>query len=230
MPNVETEPTPAPRTGLRERSKSDKRKRIIDAARAVFIEHGYEAATTREIATRADVSTGTVFVYAKDKRDLLLQVVNDELDAVNLEGQALLEQPGALRERLLPYFELRYRYWASEPRLARPALRETSEFLAPGINHGEEAHRFYARRPVILGHIEAMVRTAQQSGEAMNDVPADQIASLIFSLYLIEVRRWLNDEPPELAEGIERLSAVLGLFLRGILRPGHEWCRLSESN
>ncbi|MDB5825873.1 MAG: TetR/AcrR family transcriptional regulator, partial [Variovorax sp.] len=179
---------------------------------------------------RADVSTGTVFVYAKDKRDLLLEVVNDELDAVNLKGQALLAQPGSLRERLLPYFELRYRYWASEPRLARPALRETSEFLAPGATHGEEAHRFYARRPVILGHIEQMVRTAQDSGEAADDVPADQIASLIFSLYLIEARRWLNDEPPELAKGMERLGAVLGLFMRGILKPGHEWCRLSESN
>ncbi|MEB0056179.1 TetR/AcrR family transcriptional regulator [Variovorax sp. LG9.2] len=228
MPNFETEPTQAPRAGLRERSKTDKRKRIIEAARAVFIEHGYEAATTREIATRADVSTGTVFVYAKDKRDLLLQVVNDELDAVNLKGQALLERPGSLRERLLPYFELRYRYWASEPRLARPALRETSEFLAPGATHGEEAHRFYARRPVILGHIEQMVRAAQKSGEAQDDVPADQIASLIFSLYLIEVRRWLNDEPPRLASGMKRLSAVLGLFVRGILSPGHEWCRLSE--
>jgi AcrR family transcriptional regulator len=208
---------PASEVGLRERGKLDKRRRIMEAARAVFIEHGYEAATTREIAQRAEVSTGTVFVYARDKRDLLLQVVNDELDAVNVKGQTLTGKPGPLLKRLMAYFELRYRYWASEPRLARPALRETAEFLAPDHTRGEEAHRFYARTPMTLGHIEEMVRAAQESGEVAADAPAGEVASLVFSLYLIEVRRWLRDERPRLAAGMGRLEMVLGLFLRGVL-------------
>src|SRR4030095_2105808 len=178
---------PAPPVGLRERGKVDKRRRIMDAARALFIEHGYDAATTREIAQRAEVSTGTVFVYARDKRDLLLQLVNDELDAVNAKAQALTSKPGALLDRLLAYFKLRYRYWASEPRLARPALRETADFLGHAETRGEEADRFYARAPVTLGHIQEMVRAAQESGEVVADVPTDEVASLIFSLYLIEV-------------------------------------------
>lgn len=206
----------APRAGLRERSKLDKRRRILEAAREVFIEHGYEAATTREIAARAEVSIGTVFVYAKDKRDLLLQVVDDDLEAINAKGQAALDQPGTVRERLLAYFKLRYRYWASEPRLARPALRETADFLSVD-SPGEEAHRFYSRRPLMLGQIEQMVRGAQAAGEVVADVAADEVASLVFSLYLIEARRWLSDETPELAAGIERLGGVLSLFMRGIL-------------
>jgi AcrR family transcriptional regulator len=215
MPDPTTNPR-GPRAGLRERSKLDKRRRILEAAREVFIEHGYDAATTREIAARADVSIGTVFVYAKDKRDLLLQVVDDELDAINAQGQAVLDQPGTVLERLLAYFSLRYRYWASEPRLARPALRETSDFLSVQ-SPGEETHRFYSRRPLILGQIEQMVRAAQAAGEVAADAPADQVASLVFSLYLIEARRWLSDETPKLAAGIERLGEVLSLFMRGIL-------------
>jgi len=92
--------TTAPGAGLRERGKLDKRRRIMEAAREVFIEHGYEQATTREIAARAGVSVGTVFVYAKDKRDLLLLIVNGELDAVSAKGQAALDRPGTLVERL----------------------------------------------------------------------------------------------------------------------------------
>lgn len=202
--------------GLRERGKVEKRRRIMDAARAVFIEHGYEAATTREIALRAEVSTGTVFVYARDKRDLLLQVVDDELAAVNVKGQLLMARSGPLLERLMAYFKLRYRYWASEPRLARPALRETAEFLTPAPLDGAEARRFYAGAPLALVHIEEMVRAAQVSGEVDAKVPADEVASLIFSLYLIEVRRWLHDETPRLASGIARLETVLGLFFRGV--------------
>ncbi|WP_218511273.1 TetR/AcrR family transcriptional regulator [Variovorax sp. dw_308] len=215
MPKPKSDPLPP--VGLRARSKVDKRRRIMEAARAVFIEHGYDAATTREIAQRAEVSTGTVFVYARDKRDLLLQVVNDELDALNARAQPLTGKPGPLLERLLAYFKLRYRYWASEPRLARPALRETAEFLAPGPALGDEANRFYARTPVTLGHIEEMVRAAQLSGEVARDAPPGEVASLVFSLYLIEVRRWLREETPRLASGMERLQVVLGLFLRGVL-------------
>ncbi|WP_256735273.1 helix-turn-helix domain-containing protein, partial [Variovorax sp. dw_954] len=92
MPKPKSDPLPP--VGLRARSKVDKRRRIMEAARAVFIEHGYDAATTREIAQRAEVSTGTVFVYARDKRDLLLQVVNDELDALNARAQPLTGKPG----------------------------------------------------------------------------------------------------------------------------------------
>jgi len=211
-------PAPSLPAGLRERGKTEKRRRIMDAARAVFIEHGYEAATTREIAKRAEVSTGTVFVYAKDKRDLLLQVVDDELSAVNAKGQALLTKPGPLLERLMAYFKLRYRYWASEPRLARPALRETLEFLAPDKKDGEDTHRFYARTPITLSHIEEMVRTAQNNREVDANAPVHDIATLVFSLYLIEVRRWLRDEKPRLATGLNRLEAVLGLFFRGVLK------------
>ena len=210
--------TTAPGAGLRERGKLDKRRRIMEAAREVFIEHGYEQATTREIAARAGVSVGTVFVYAKDKRDLLLLIVNGELDAVSAKGQAALDRPGTLVERLLAYFRLRYRYWASEPRLARPALRETFDFLDPEVKHGEEMQRFYSRRPLMLGQIEQAVRAAQADGEVDPTVAADQVASLLVSLYLIEVRRWLVDARPRLGAGIERLGVVLDLFMRGIRR------------
>ncbi|VWX58028.1 Transcriptional regulator, TetR family [Burkholderiales bacterium 8X] len=217
-PPASDDAAPERPVGLRERSKLDKRRRIMDAARTIFIERGYEAATTREIAARAGVSIGTVFVYASDKRDLLLQVVNDELDEISNKAQALVDRKGPLLERLIAYFRLRYRYWAGEPRLSRPALQETAEFLPAADKPGEEATRFYARRPVMLGQIEQMVRSAQADGELVEDVAADEIASLIFSLYLIEARRWLQDDPPKLAAGLARLQRVLGLLMRGLLR------------
>ena len=219
-PTTTTSPLAAP-AGLRERGKLDKRRRIVEAARSVFVERGYDAATTREIALRADVAIGTVFVYARDKRDLLLMIVNDELDAVGASAEALLAKPGPLLDRLLAYFRLRYRYWASEPRLARPALRETFDFFDPDASHGAETQRFYARRSVMFEQVERLVREAQQAGEVASDVAAGQAASVLVSLYLIEVRRWLRDDRPKLAAGIARLGDVLGLFMRGILaRPG----------
>ena len=69
--------TPAPGTSLRERKKTAKQERILEAATRIFAEKGYEAATTAEIAEAADVGVGTLFRYAGSKAELLVAVMNN---------------------------------------------------------------------------------------------------------------------------------------------------------
>ena len=47
---------------LRDQNKEEKRTRLLEAARALFRERGYEATTTRELSQRAGVATGTLFL------------------------------------------------------------------------------------------------------------------------------------------------------------------------
>src|ERR1700722_10079575 len=85
--------------GLRERSKREKRRRIQCAAEAVFAEKGYAAATTREIAARAEVGAGTIFLYARDKHDLLMMIVNDALDEMIERALATLPTDASLLDQ-----------------------------------------------------------------------------------------------------------------------------------
>ncbi|ELT43185.1 TetR/AcrR family transcriptional regulator [Arthrobacter nitrophenolicus] len=62
--------------GRRERNKQAKLDRITAAARELFAEHGIDDVTTQQIADRADIGTGTLFLYAKSKGELLLLVQN----------------------------------------------------------------------------------------------------------------------------------------------------------
>ena len=62
--------------GRRERNKQDKLERITAAARELFTEHGVDDVTTQQIAEKADIGTGTLFLYAKTKGELLLLVQN----------------------------------------------------------------------------------------------------------------------------------------------------------
>src|SRR6266568_7599980 len=62
--------------GRRERSKQDKLDRIIAAAGELFARHGADEVTTQQIADKADIGTGTLFLYAKTKGELLLLVQN----------------------------------------------------------------------------------------------------------------------------------------------------------
>ncbi len=64
--------------GRRERAKEDKRRRIMDAARTLFAERGVGGVTTQQIAERADVAIGTLFLYASTKAELLILVQNQK--------------------------------------------------------------------------------------------------------------------------------------------------------
>ena len=104
MPSAQRRPSPPksiPPGGLREQNKIDKLRRISEAARALFIERGFDDATTREIALRAGVGIGTVFTYAENKRDLLFLIANDDLDEVSRKAELGLREDASCLDNLL---------------------------------------------------------------------------------------------------------------------------------
>src|SRR6185295_5914199 len=61
------------------RRKADRPGEIVAAALEVFAEKGFAAARLDEIAGRAGVSKGTLYLYFKDKGDLFRAVVRDTI-------------------------------------------------------------------------------------------------------------------------------------------------------
>jgi TetR/AcrR family transcriptional regulator len=78
----------APPLGRRERNKQQKLERITAAATELFSAHGVDEVTTQQIADRADVGAGTVFLYAKSKAELLLLVHNVKFADAIERGEA----------------------------------------------------------------------------------------------------------------------------------------------
>jgi AcrR family transcriptional regulator len=75
--------TASPQPGKRDKEK--RQRSLIEAANAVFAEHGYDAATTREVAERAGCSEGLIHRYFGGKRGLLRAVMESKAAAV-LDG------------------------------------------------------------------------------------------------------------------------------------------------
>jgi AcrR family transcriptional regulator len=209
--------------GLRERSKREKLRRIKEAARAVFRKKGYEAATTREIAARAEVAYGTLFVYARDKRDLLMMIVNDDLDALSESALEKASTKGPLIDQVVEFFRSRFEYWASEPQFARHAVREMFEFLTHGEDPGIETARFRARRSQVVEKLAELVRRKQDAGSIARDEDPEMIAWLFQAIYLSENRQWLESHKPDLGRVISRLRHLLRLAMRGIGSDPREW-------
>ncbi|WP_134324948.1 TetR/AcrR family transcriptional regulator [Cumulibacter soli] len=83
--------------GRRERNKQAKLDRIVAAATELFTERSVDDVTTQEIADKADIGTGTLFLYVKSKGDLLLLVQNARYAAAVERGLAAAEEaPSAL--------------------------------------------------------------------------------------------------------------------------------------
>src|SRR5499433_1304416 len=94
-----------PDRGDRGDRSGDKRERILVAAERIFAQHGFFAARVSEIAKEAGVADGTIYLYFKNKDDLLISLFESRMERVNgfLATQtALFRGP---REKLLAFIK-----------------------------------------------------------------------------------------------------------------------------
>ena len=92
----------------REREKEERRQSILRAAREVFFEHGFHRATVDNVAGRAEISKGTVYLYFESKETILAHLLLEGLD--ELIGE--LEQAYTAAEALPVDEQLRRLGWA----------------------------------------------------------------------------------------------------------------------
>jgi len=198
----------------RERNKLDKLRRIKAAARELFLEQGYDNATTREIARRADVGLGTLFSYASDKRDLLFLIYNDMQEALTRTAFSARRSNRTFLAQVMASFGVYYRFFAREPEFMRYVLRELTFYSS-----GRQSERFQTGREAIISGLEGLVREARKRRALRSSAKDRAIAQLMFGVYQAEIRRWLTGAHPKPARGLARLRAMLRIVVEG-LRPG----------
>lgn len=67
----------------KEREKQQRREEIIQAAEKVFFSKGFEKSTMDDIAERAELSKGTLYLYFKSKEDLHMAVARKAIGLLN---------------------------------------------------------------------------------------------------------------------------------------------------
>ena len=197
--------------GKRASNKQDKLRRIKEAASALFLSHGFDDTTTREIARRADVALGTLFTYASNKRDLLFLVGNDALEGLSQPAAENIRPDVPLIQNLIVIFRPLYKFFGSHPELSKLLLREF-EFY----NSGEQAKRAMTTRVQMIAAATQAVRLALTNGEIVTPDDPSTIGWVIFSIYQAEVRLWLRDGKHNVGRGIARLRRSLLVLVRAL--------------
>ena len=88
-----------PRAARWERRKQSRPGELLGAALELFVERGYAATRLDEVAARAGVSKGTLYLYFENKEDLFKAVVRGNVLPVLQHGEVLIERfPGSSAE------------------------------------------------------------------------------------------------------------------------------------
>jgi TetR/AcrR family transcriptional regulator, cholesterol catabolism regulator len=193
-----------PSVSLRERHKQDKRERLRAAAWELFTTAGYTRTTTRDIAKRAGVAAGTVFLYAKDKADLLFLVFEHKLAQSVDEAFATLPHAAPLVDQLMHVFSRFFHMYDASPDAARNFVKELP--WADGPN----ARRVNGLTFAFLERIAGLVESARAKREVRDDVTPLLAAQSVFALYYMALMSWLS--------GFSTLQGALD----GALRPSFE--------
>jgi TetR/AcrR family fatty acid metabolism transcriptional regulator len=96
----------------------EKRRRILEAAVRTFGQRGFHEARIAEIASAAKVAEGTVYLYFRNKEDLLGVVFDESMDDVLAKGRAIARSKGSADERLTALVDLHLEFIGSDRDLA----------------------------------------------------------------------------------------------------------------
>ena len=110
----------------------DKRAKILRSATKVFARNGFYHSKVSEIAREADVADGTIYLYFKNKEDILISIFEESMDDIlGLTREEIGTDQDAL-SKLRRFVRLHMTLMEKNPRLAeviQVELRQSSKFM-----------------------------------------------------------------------------------------------------
>jgi len=195
-------------SGTASNRNADKYQRILDAAVAVFAEKGFFTSRISDIADRASVADGTVYLYFKNKEEILMTAINTAFDAFMRQARTELEKLASPAERLRRLAFLHLDALGSNRNLAvvfQMELRQSTRFLSEFSHHHMIEY---------LTLVRTAISDGQASGMFRREMPDKVAANCFFGALDEMVTSWvLNDHEYRLANVAD---AVVDLFLNGM--------------
>jgi AcrR family transcriptional regulator len=203
-------------TGLRERQKADRTRRILEAASGLFRTQGYDAVRIEDIAAAAEVSAGTCYNYFSTKGDLLLAIVSMEVEEVLEAGRSVVIDPppdveDALTALIRLYYDHSLMYLSKE--MWRKAMAISIE--APGTPFS----RHYTRLDAMLAaQVRDLLAELARRALTRADLDPFTLGDVVFQSLNQLFIEFVKDDAMQMAD-LHRKSAAQTLCLAMLMRP-----------
>ena len=201
-------------TGLREKQKADRTKRILQAAAQLFRDMDYGAVRIDDIATAAEVSVGTFYNYFETKGDLLLAIVVMEVEEVLDSGKTIVSNPPATVAEALSrliggYYDHSLNYLSKQ--MWRTAMAITIEAPATPFSN-----RFTDLDRLLAEQVCALIMQLQTRGIVRPDIDPRAMGEVIFNNLNMMFIEFVKDDAMSLAAlnaNVARQNAPLSALL-----------------
>ncbi len=145
MPVPATTSTPIVHpAGPRQRRKEARPQELLQAALELFVERGFAATRIEEVAQRAGVSKGTLYLYYPSKEELFKAVVRQNLSALIAEGEEAVRGYDGSSSDLLSY--LLHTWW---DRVGNTAVAGIHKIILSEVRNFPELAQFYSDEVII---------------------------------------------------------------------------------
>ncbi|GIH62551.1 TetR family transcriptional regulator [Microbispora siamensis] len=161
----------SPTVGRRERKKAATRQAIADAALELFLEHGFEQVSVRDVAERADVSTTTLFAHFPSKEALVFDREEEVEAALTAAVRERSEDQGVIEALRAHALESWVRIWSDPRRREFHALVDRTPALR------EYAERMWMRHAAALGAV-----IAEELGREAGDLECSALARFVLEI------------------------------------------------
>ncbi len=191
---------------------SDKHQRILDAAIEVIAEHGFFHSRVAEIADRAGVADGTIYLYFKNKDELLMAAIDSAFHRFTHRARAALGQIPDPREKLRRIAFLHLDGLGNNRNLAivfQTELRHSLKFLS------EFSHNLLVE---YFDLIKGVVREGQEAGLFRTDISVTMASHCLFGALDEIVTTWiLSDHDRDRDYHLSSLTdSVVSIILKGL--------------
>lgn len=192
----------APTIGRRERNKQDKLDRIMAAASILFDRHGVDDVTTARVAAEAGIGAGTLFLYAKNKGELLLLVQTERYAAALEQGRVAAQDTDGVLEGLMA--------------IVRPVVETNRYRIDNGRSYlremlfGDSREPHHARALQVVTEMEeALADVVGRSGRLEDPIGAAQCISAVMFIALAGDENVTSSTEEIIAQIARQIAAVL---------------------
>lgn len=206
----------------RERRKEARPGELLDAALDLFVEKGFAATRVEEVAAKAGVSKGTLFLYFPSKEDLFKAVVREAISGRFDEWKAELDSfPGDTAELVR---ESMLRWW---DRIGNTRASGITKLVMSEAGSFPEIAAFYTQEVIAPGN--ALVRSILERGVSRGEVRDIDLDSACHSIIapMIFLTMWKHSLGPCCAvqptlDPRAFILAQADILTHGLLKPTTE--------
>ena len=203
----------------RKREKDQRRSAILNAARKLFFEKGFRYVTVENIARKAELSKGSIYLYFRSKEEIYTQILLNDIDKFNKKSSLIFQNGKSAAELVMDFAFIYVDFFLNDRELFR--IMMTFMLHTEDMNLAETVNQHIIE---VTNNTVKIIETILQQGIEKGEFPSDINLRLsrnamwgllngIISLHLFTGKEAHKEERIRSA-----VKASLDIFINGLKR------------